>query len=232
MTVELVKPYDVKHIYLEHLKHYPGINSHEKLKILKMSMFHHTIVYQRSIFCPKTTNSWKAWKLVNFYFCVLFEVFEKFEFSRLVKNCPFIWAIFGQNRDFWSESFNIWYILEPKIQEYYWILAQKFKLDDLRQNSILGQNITFDTLCISKKCLTIFTPKLTTPNFISSHLTQVLKSLYNPQLQKSLFQKLSFCPTEIFEFLRQKSYKTSMWNSRMMTNYDSNNFRAKIRNPL
>ena len=106
MTVELVKPYDVKHIYLEHLKHYPGINSHEKLKILKMSMFHHTTVYQRSIFCPKTTNSWKAWKLVNFYFCVG-EVFEKFEFSRLVKNCPFIWAIFGQNRDFWSESFNI-----------------------------------------------------------------------------------------------------------------------------
>ena len=29
MTVELVKPYDVKHIYLEHLKHYPGNISHE-----------------------------------------------------------------------------------------------------------------------------------------------------------------------------------------------------------
>ena len=32
-------------------------------------------VCQRSIFCPKTTNSWKAWKLVNFDFCVKIDFF-------------------------------------------------------------------------------------------------------------------------------------------------------------
>ena len=55
----------------------------------------------------------------------------------------FIWAILGQNRDdFWPKSYNIWYILEAKIQEYFWILAQKFKLDDLPdfvKNSIFEQ---------------------------------------------------------------------------------------------
>ena len=34
----------------------------------------HTVC-QRSIFCPKTTNSWKAWKMVNFYFCVKIDYF-------------------------------------------------------------------------------------------------------------------------------------------------------------
>ena len=41
MTVELVKPYDVKHIYLEHLKHYPGNERFPwKLKNPKMSISH------------------------------------------------------------------------------------------------------------------------------------------------------------------------------------------------
>ena len=56
---------------------------------------------------------------------------------KLFKNCNFmvqVWAILGQNRDdLVLKSSNIWYILESKIQEYYWILAQKFKLDDLRE---------------------------------------------------------------------------------------------------
>ena len=43
----------------------------------------------------------------------------------------FILPIICQNRQFWPKSLHIWYILESKIQEYYRILAQKFKLDDL-----------------------------------------------------------------------------------------------------
>ena len=62
----------------------------------------------------------------------------------------FIWAILGQNRDdFWPKSYIIWYILESKIQEYFWILAQKFKLDDLPdfvKIQFLNKNMTFDTV--------------------------------------------------------------------------------------
>ena len=32
-------------------------------------------VCQRSIFCPKITNSWTAWKMVNSYFCVKIDFF-------------------------------------------------------------------------------------------------------------------------------------------------------------
>ena len=63
-------------------------------------------------------------------------------------------AILGQIRVFWSKSSDIWYILESKIQEYYWISAQKFKLDDLRsfrQNSIFGPKYDFwHSVCIHK----------------------------------------------------------------------------------
>ena len=61
----------------------------------------------------------------------------------------FIWAILDQNRDFWPKVSNIGYILESKIQEFYWILAQKFKLDDLRdfvKIRYLDKNWTFDTV--------------------------------------------------------------------------------------
>ena len=58
---------------------------------------------------------------------------------KLVQNCHFmvlLGAILGQNGDFWPKNSNIWYILESKIQEYYWILAQKIIL----------------TLCITFEC--------------------------------------------------------------------------------
>ena len=65
---------------------------------------------------------------------------------KLVKNCHYVIlfkAIFGRIHDFWPKSSNIWYILESKIEEYYWILAQKFKIRwfaRCRQNSIFGRN--------------------------------------------------------------------------------------------
>ena len=63
-----------------------------------------------------------------------------------------VWAILGQNRDdLVLKSSNIWYILESKIQEYYSILAQKFKLDDLRnfvKIPFLDKNMTFDAVCM------------------------------------------------------------------------------------
>jgi len=59
----------------------------------------------------------------------------------------------GQNRDIWSKNFNMWYISGSKIQECYWIVAQKFKLDDLRDLSKFNswtKNTVFDTLCAPK----------------------------------------------------------------------------------
>ena len=56
---------------------------------------------------------------------------------------------FRSNCRFLVESSNIWYILESKVQEYFWILAQKFKLDDLQdfvKIQFLDKNWNFDTL--------------------------------------------------------------------------------------
>ena len=50
---------------------------------------------------------------------------------------------------FWPKSSDIWYNLESKIQEYHWILALKFKLDDLPdfvKIQFFDKNMTFDTV--------------------------------------------------------------------------------------
>ena len=61
-----------------------------------------------------------------------------------------ILAILGQNRDFWPKNCNICYILESKIQEYYLVLAPKFKLEDLldfvKISNFWTKNMTFDTV--------------------------------------------------------------------------------------
>ena len=53
-------------------------------------------------------------------------------------------AILGQKS---PKNSNIWYILESKIKKKYWILAQKFKVDDLPnfdKIQFLNKNMTFD----------------------------------------------------------------------------------------
>ena len=43
---------------------------HDFNSIFGHKFCHSVTVCQRSIFCPKTTNSWTAWKMANFYFSV------------------------------------------------------------------------------------------------------------------------------------------------------------------
>ena len=86
----------------------------EKLEMHSVSKFH---------FWSKNYKFSK----IDFFFSVI--EFLRLNWSELM--VLHIWAILGQNLNFWPISCNIWYILENKIQEYHWILAQKFKLDDL-----------------------------------------------------------------------------------------------------
>ena len=73
--------------------------------------------------------------------------------SKIVISWFYLGNFCGQNRvDFWSKSSNIWNIFDSKTQEYFWILALKFKLDDLRdfiRIQFLDKNMTFDTVCDS-----------------------------------------------------------------------------------
>ena len=96
-----------------------------------------------------------VWKFL--FLCQNWLFLEVKKSPKLVKKLSFhhgfIWAILDQNRDFWPKNSNIWYILGSKIQEYYWILAQKFKVTWFArffQNSIFG--------------LLYITSRLTAPN--------------------------------------------------------------------
>ena len=84
--------------------------------MLSSCYFYHTVSMLQFLFKNgKFLKSLKNGQYLNF--CAYID--QKLSFA------GFLWTILSQNWD-------IWYILESKIQEYFWILAQKFKLDYLQ----------------------------------------------------------------------------------------------------
>ena len=74
---------------------------------------------------------------------------------KLAKKCDFMvfWgSILGQNPDFWPKSFIIWYILESKIQEYYWILAKKIQIRRFARFSRFCKIKFLDKLWLLTQC--------------------------------------------------------------------------------